>query len=437
MQGAIFTCFIRKSFKEFLIFGKSRHSHRYNPVLLQIKFKNGIFKTTYSTQPQTRSLDPNHSFRIKDQIFLIDYSRLPKIERLVLHSKRSNIIQNFDANLASTFISQISNSKSNLAQNNFISSAQDFDIFRKPNLDFAKYFSWQKQTQKIISKVMFISKNQNDSSLQFDLSDRSFSILPSLSNFLPLNATTNITLKNGLLLVCGGSHNKNHRAVNNCLLVKISKTTSEEYENFKIWYQDYLNTVKTSNKNPFLSSAAKSMKQIENLEKNEEKSEKTQPMLMITQNSLNTVKNLTAKSFNKLPVIENNYYEVCKFLLDPKTPINTFRALPQMLTSRFEHGVVETRNSIFVIGGRTRQDVKSKISLCEKFDKDSSKWSQIASLPTNLCAASYFEFRNFIYCVGGSSDSYLSNGFFYFCATIRIYIFNNFRILNQNILKYN
>ena len=314
---------------------------------------------------------------------------------------RPNQFSSLDCSLPSVLLGAMGSGKSSVVQNTFHLSGSDFDLFRKLDLDFGRYRDWVGKSREQVSKLMFVSKEKSVPSLQMSLSDLSFSMYPSHKDFVPFNSTRNITLRNGLLLVTGGSHKKNHRGVNNCFLIKISESKAEDFDSFNIWERTEALTVLADpeGKARFQNSASK-----------KDAKEKTQPMLLVSSNSIASVKNLTSDNFSKLPIIENLFSEVSKSLLAPETPLNSFRAIPPMLSARFDHGLVETRLFIYVVGGRTRQDVKSKISLCERFDKRENKWKRIASLPENLCSSSCFEFRNEIYCLGGSSESYLSNG---------------------------
>ena len=349
----------------------------------------------------SKSLEPFYGYRKGSEIYLLDRSRLPQIERMKFDLSRPNQFSSFDCSLPAVLVEAMSRGKSSVVQNSFNLSRSDFDLFRKLDLEFGRYRDWVGKSQRQVSNLMFVSKETSMPSLQMSLSDLSFSMYPSLKDFVPFNCTRNVTLRNGLLLVTGGSHKKNHRGVNNCFLIKISECSAEDFESFNIWERTEPLTVLAGgeSKARFGNSASK-----------KDAKEKTQPMLLISTNSIASVKNLTSDNFSKLPIIENHFSEVCKSLLDPETPLNSFRAIPPMLSSRFDHGLVETRLFIYVIGGRTRQDVKSKIRLCERFDKRKNKWTRIANLPENLCSSSCFEFRNEIYCLGGSSESYLSNG---------------------------
>ena len=97
----------------------------------------------------------------------------------------------------------------------------------------------------------------------------------------------------------------------------------------------------------------------------------------------------------------------------------TWRSVPEMLFHKYDHALIEAGNKIFSIGGRLRQDIKSKIKRCESFDPETGLWREIDSLPEPICSPVSFTYKDSIFCGGGSTKSYFNEGiyscFIYWC----------------------
>jgi N-acetylneuraminic acid mutarotase len=62
------------------------------------------------------------------------------------------------------------------------------------------------------------------------------------------------------------------------------------------------------------------------------------------------------------------------------------------------------------MGGRLRQDIKSKIRKCERFDPEKDSWMEVDQLPEPLCSPVSFGYKDSVFCLGGSSHSYFNEG---------------------------
>jgi N-acetylneuraminic acid mutarotase len=88
----------------------------------------------------------------------------------------------------------------------------------------------------------------------------------------------------------------------------------------------------------------------------------------------------------------------------------TWRSIPEMLFQKYDHSAIEVAGKIYTIGGRLRQDIKSKIKKCEVFDPEKHSWSEIDLLPEPICSLVTFSYKDHIFCATGSSQSYFNEG---------------------------
>lgn len=88
----------------------------------------------------------------------------------------------------------------------------------------------------------------------------------------------------------------------------------------------------------------------------------------------------------------------------------TWRSIPEMLFQKYDHSAIELGGKLYTIGGRLRQDIKSKIKKCEVFDPKKDAWTEIGQLPEPLCSPVTFAHKDSIFCATGSSASYFNEG---------------------------
>lgn len=81
-----------------------------------------------------------------------------------------------------------------------------------------------------------------------------------------------------------------------------------------------------------------------------------------------------------------------------------------MLFQKYDHSAIELGGKIYTIGGRLRQDIKSKIKKCEVFDPAKQTWTEICQLPEPICSPVTFGHKDSIFCATGSSASYFNEG---------------------------